>query len=158
MIHSILAVAQNYTKAEDSIQSFLSEGISIEEISVLFKSEEERPGNSLLDSITGISSHISPVRIEDIGEVYIGGPVGASLAVQNTKDDDTLLGPLAGGIQNAFMDIGIDEERATLLANDLREGHIIIGVTSDSIELIKKQMEKHHLSNITSFSPEDLKS
>lgn len=141
MKQTIFAVSRGTRSVEDAIAMLLDKGVALQDMSIILPESTDIPQNyfqrlDLIDTIAGERIGVNPIAVVDVEDVLLfGGPVsdrvGASKAVETEDPEQSITGPLAGGLLNAFMDIGISEEIAKQYTESLNEGDVIFGVSVD---------------------------
>ena len=141
MKQTIFAVSRGTRGVEDAIAMLIDIGIALQDMSIILPESTDIPQNyfqrlDLIDTIAGERIGVNPIAVVGVEDVLLfGGPVsdraGVSKAVETEDPEESVTGPLAGGLLNTFMDIGLSEEIAKKYTESLNEGDIIFGVSVD---------------------------
>ncbi len=157
MIQFISGISPLIQRAEEVLQWCINSGIDESECSVMYVAKYHDVSDKtypLIYSILGIAYNSLPIP-SDIGVLYIGGPLAASLAVTETSRST---GPLVGGIVNACMDIGFPENDAKKIFHAMQHGTVLIGanIEDEKTEEIMKLFSDHEIFPVFAIALEDI--
>lgn len=158
MAKTILGAFPNQQRADEAWRSLSRVGYDAQDISVLVREgvviqpDSNTPAENAADGavsgavtggaiagIAGLLIGLGVIAIPGIGGLLIGGPLAAALGLTGaaaTATSAAATGAVAGGLIGALSGLGVPEDRATLLAEHLQAGGVILAVniTNDQEE------------------------
>jgi uncharacterized protein (TIGR02271 family) len=125
--------------ADRAYQALLDRGFSRDDVSVIGRGREDRPGLAdddhvsagegvAIGGVTGLLLGAAAMLIPGIGPVVAAGPIAAGLAGALTGG---VTGAVVGGITGALIDAGVSEDEARYYDERFQKGGVLVTVRAD---------------------------
>ncbi len=134
-------------QADNALQRLEDIGYTNEDISVITrdttvnmnpnKTDDIQAGaatGGVIGGLVGLLAGIGVLTIPGLGALFIAGPVAAALGLTGalaSTASGAMTGVLAGGLIGAFKDLGVDETKAKLIEERVKNGDILLMVQCD---------------------------
>jgi uncharacterized membrane protein len=150
-----LGVLDTMDQAKDTVRALQDAGFKKDEISVLAKDDSKNDGSTkqvtaavvsgattggLLGALAGLLVGVGVIIVPGIGPLLAGGPLLATLGITGAAASTAtgaaagaVAGGAAGGLIASLMKAGLSEDRAKEYEARIREGGILVGVSTDRI-------------------------
>lgn len=167
MTKAITATFDKKVDADMALNSLYGRGYSTSDISVITREDTvhvEHPAlegvkeatatGGVVGGVLGLLAGIGILALPGIGSIFIAGPITVALGLTGalgTTASGALTGALVGGLLGAFKELGIDEVKAKILENKVREGSILLLINklaTDADDQIEDVLKKHVAENI----------
>ncbi|MDA8344098.1 MAG: hypothetical protein M0Z66_01300 [Thermaerobacter sp.] len=137
MAHTVVAAFQDVERAKEAVRQLEAKGFNDREVSLIGPDDKRGGGGMHQDSATdgaawgagiggaaGLLAAVGAVAIPGIGPLIAAGPLAAALT-----------GATAGGLTGAFLDLGIPAASSRRYEDELKKGHAVVAIQSDSERL-----------------------
>ena len=149
MLRTVLAVFKGPQQTKEAIEEIQGESLANSKISVIVRTEyihqgsflEElanelayRPPEVNLDRFNAWLVQAPPIRVPNLGEVVVAGPLA----------NDLILRPKGQGLTEVLLSYGLSEERARHYEHEVRTGHylVLIQTEQEKVNSVANALEK----------------
>lgn len=158
----ILSIFNNKDDSDDAIDELKENDIDSKQISVIMKDKEmpkemkdkiasSAKTGGIIGGIAGLLVGAGTIVIPALGAILVGGPIATAFgltgaaATATTTVTGGIAGALSGGLIGALIGLGLSKEEAQRYADEIKEGAILIGVTtSENREPEVKEILSNH--------------
>ena len=172
MSSTVLGIFFERNNAEKAVRTLNEEGYNPKDMSIIMKDVDEGRemaediGTNILEGTTagatagavlgGFGGLLASYVILGLGAFFIGGPIAVALGLTGTVAATTsgaVTGALAGGLLGALTGFGLSEDEAKDYETRIREGGILLAVSSMSgeegqIEQILKENDADQVKSV----------
>jgi hypothetical protein len=160
---SLVGIVHTRVEAENLVDALKLEGITDNQISVLFPDKEgtkdfahenstKAPEGAVTGATTGgviggtlgLLAGIGVLAIPGVGPLIAAGPIMATLS-------GVAVGAAAGGITGALVGLGIPEYEAKMYEGKIRDGNILLAVhcaTNEELKAVEKAFKANDATDI----------
>jgi hypothetical protein len=166
----VTALFDTTTEVDKAIQSLEDLGYTKGDLSVITKQtsvdlnqnktkviQDGATTGGVVGGLIGLLTGIGILAIPGIGALFIAGPISTMLGLTGTvatTASGLMSGALAGGIIGAFKSLGVDEIKAKIMEDRIKNGDILLVVECDNeadIYTIKDTLEENGGQHIYEF-------
>ncbi len=107
----------------------------------------------VIGGIVGLLTGLGALTIPGIGALFVAGPIAAALGLTGTIGTTAagaMTGAMAGGLVGAFKELGIDEVKAKVIEDRVKNGDILVLVDTadDEADAAKEVFEETKAEHI----------
>lgn len=129
--------ARGYTKDDISVvatkEALGSEDLHFEN-NMLKGVTDKAMAGGLIGGFLGLLIGVGALTIPGLGLLFITGPVATALGITGVAGatvSGALTGSMVGGVAGALMELGVEDKLALEYEQEVKGGHIILGVESE---------------------------